>query len=73
MREARFVLQAANDFVFATVDHRHANLADDGHGSVGLAGLEKRFDDFLRGAKVLVVGCQNTRSASAVALSQFDS
>src|ERR1700675_2651420 len=54
----QLVLQAADDFMFAAVDHGDANLANDGHGAVALTRFEKGLDDFLRWAKIFAVGSQ---------------
>src|SRR5580704_13113491 len=61
---SELVLQAADDFMLAAVDHGDANLADDGHGAVALTRFEERFDDFLRGTKIFAVGSQNAQRQS---------
>src|SRR6185437_2585967 len=60
----QLALQAADDFVLASVNHGHADLADDGHCAIGLARFEKPFDDFLCGAKIFAVGRQYTERES---------
>ncbi len=54
-------MHAADDFVLTRIDHGDANLSDDGRGAVALTGLEKRFDDLLRGAKIFAVGTHNPK------------
>src|SRR5580704_9858861 len=70
----QFVLHAADDFVLARVDHRDANLSNDGHGAITLTRLQKCFDDFLRGAKIFAIGAQNTqrKSCGLVPISAFE-
>ena len=60
----QLVLQAADDLMFPAIDHRAADLADDGRRAVALPRSKKRLDNLLSGAKILAVGSQNTESES---------
>src|SRR5579859_4663808 len=60
--------------MFPAIDHRAADLSDNGGRAVALSRCKKRFDNFLGGAKILAVGCQDTEreSGGLVPVQVFD-
>ena len=50
--------------MFPAIDHRAADLADNGGRAVTLPRSKKRFDNLLSGAKIFAVGSQNTERES---------
>ena len=55
------VQEAADGFVLAGVEHGDARALDDGHGLFALARLQHGFRNFLRQAKIFLVGFENAQ------------
>jgi len=61
---SKFVEQFPDDFVLSGVDHGQSGLFQDFHGFFAIPGLQQRFDDFLHGPKIFLVGFEDTMRKS---------